>query len=294
MTSKFVSLAVVLALLSGNELRGKFPTTAAARGEQQFVPTVDIPAPRTGVNGDLQLGGQAVRIEVDDTRLNTQLSVWYRLAYIEGGSRLRVFEHYPATVHDPAQSIVESQTIAWHFANVVLGLDNAVAPGAPPPWARFHTNNDTGGSGGLIFTLAYLDLLSPAALVGDLRIAGTGGIGDNGVVTPASNVEIKLAAAALTHPDVVFSPRPSKWVDDVTIVESEHTRTPDPGYSIGEWLNLDGFEQAGRDAAGNAGTVAYVVVHDLRQVLAWLCGRTATELTCALARQSAVIPLASP
>ena len=77
----------------------------------------------------------------------------------------------------------------------------------------------------------------------------------------------------------------------MTIVESQHTRIPTVGTTVGEWLNVSGFEQAGRAAANHAGTVSIVVVHDLRQALAWLCGRTRNPRTCAVARRSATIPI---
>jgi hypothetical protein len=256
--------------------------------EVPIVPIVDLPVPTAGVTGEVHEGGQATRIEFDSTDLNNGLSVYYRLAYVGGGSRLRVFERYAPTSSGAESNMVDSERIAWQFANTVLERTSGASE--PPQWARFHTGNDWGGSSGLIFTLAYLDLLTPGTLVGNLRVAGTGGIGGDGVVAPVTNIEIKVASAVLTDPDVVFTTRPSDWIEDVTVIESQHTRNPDPGYTIGEWLNLRGYEQAGRYAAGHDGT-AFVVVHDVRQVLAWLCGRTGNDLTCTLARHSATIPI---
>ena len=142
-----------------------------------------------------------------------------------------------------------------------------------------------------MFTLAYLDALTPGALVGNLRVAGTGTIGSDGVVIRVAMVDVKVAAALLARPDVVFTPEAPTSTEHVTIVESEHTRNPTGGATVGQWLNVSGFEQAGRDAAKHAGTVSVVVVHDLRQVLAWLCGRTHNTRTCAIARTSATIPI---
>ncbi len=106
-----------------------------------------------------------------------------------------------------------------------------------------------------------------------------------------SNVEVKVAAAVLARPDVVFTPSPSELVENTTIIKSQHTRIPDLGSTVGEWLNVSGYEQAGRDAANHPGTIAFVVVHDVRQALAWLCGRTGDATTCAVARSSASIPI---
>ena len=105
-----------------------------------------------------------------------------------------------------------------------------------------------------MFTLAYIDLLTPGRLVGNLRVAGTGAIGNDGVVAPVSNVDIKVAAALLTRPDVVFTPTASSSVEHTTTVESHHTRIPADGYTVAEWLNVKGYEQAGRDAARRPGT----------------------------------------
>ncbi len=257
------------------------------------VPVVDVPAPRLmGEQYDIRVGGDAVRIELDDPGRSDAMSAWYRLASVDGGTRLRVFEHYATTTRGPESDIVLSENAAWRFANQAVGADSSYAASDElPGWARFRTGDDTGPSAGLMFALAYIDALTPGALVGNLRVAGTGGIGVDGVVIPVSNVEIKVAVAMLTQPDVIFTPTPSGWVEHTTIVESEHTRDPDVGFTVGEWLNVSGYQQAGRDSAHHRGTVAFVVVHDVRQALAWLCGRTASTTTCTAAHRSASIPI---
>ena len=145
-----------------------------------------------------------------------------------------------------------------------------------------------------MLTLAYIDMLTPGPLVGDLRVAGSGGIGPDGVVSPAFGLEVKVAAAMLTNPDVVFTTSAPSSIDNVTIVESKHTRLLEAGYTVGEWLNVSGYEEAGRSAAGRSGTTAFVVVHDVRQALAWLCGRTNSTATCAAADSAAGIPIGTP
>jgi hypothetical protein len=146
----------------------------------------------------------------------------------------------------------------------------------------------------LMFTLAYIDVLTPGALVGTLRVAGSGGIGPDGVVFPVSNLEVKVAAAMLAGPDVIFTTRPPKQVEHVTIVAAQPSRHPTGEYTIGEWLNLIGFEQAGRLAASHPETAVVVVVHDVRQALAWLCGRTGSAIACAIAGRSALVPIGTP
>ncbi len=292
--SLVVSLSIVATLVAGSGSAGTVSIASAAPAGIDIVPAIDVPAPSwfTSEDGKVRSGGIATRIELDETSLNLGMSAWYRLAYVAGGTRLRVFEHYAITTGDPDPDIVKSEKAAWQVANKVIGAGNGSPESAELPlWARFHTGTDTGFSAGLMFTLAYIDLLTPGALVGDLRVVGTGGIGFDGVVFPVTNIEVKVAAALLTQPDVVFTTRPSKLVAQTTIVEAQHTRFPDAGYTVGEWLNLSGYENAGRLAASHAGTVAFVVVHDLRQALAWLCGRTDNATTCDVALRAASVPI---
>ena len=61
--------------------------------------------------------------------------------------------------------------------------------------------------------------------------------------------------------------------------------------TIGDWLNTTGYEHAGRIAATHPDTLALVAVHDIRQALSWLCGRTQRPATCALAETVASTPL---
>ena len=293
MTPKLVPFAVLFTLLAGDGLVGTVSIAAAESAGTAVGPVIDVPAPqfRDSDNG-AHRGGQASRIELDDADRNATMSAWYRLAYIDGGTRLQVFEHSSATTRGPQSDTVQSENLAWLLANQALGRDTSPTASQLPRWARIRTGNQTGSSAGLIFTLAYIDLLTAGALVGNLRIAGTGGIGPDGVVTPASGIDAKTAAAILTRPDVIFATSRPDSIGNVTVVESHHTRTPDAGVTVGEWLNVGGFEQAGRNAAHSPGTTAVVVVvHDLRQALAWLCGRTNSPIICAAAHRTATIPI---
>lgn len=286
LTGVTACLGLSVLLVAGNT-SGAFADRAP-----HIAPAADVPARQFSDRPDAQLGGQASRIEFDDADLNASMSVWYRLAYLSGGSRLRVYEHYAPTTQHPDPAMIRSERIAWWTANEILGNDHsAFAADQLPAWARVHTGVDTGPSAGLMFALAYLDALTPGALVGNLRVAGTGMVSLDGLVGPVKGIDVKVAAAKLTRPDVIFTPRPPKSVQHVTLVESGNTRHPAAGYSTGEWLNVGGFEQAGRVAATHAGTVAIVVVYDLRQALSWLCGRTSIASVCELARTSANVPI---
>ena len=294
MTPTFASFAIVFSLLATDGLGEEIstgPTDSSAGG---IVPAIDVPAPSrfSGTQDEGRSGGQAARLELDDAVHNDAMSAWYWLTYIDGGTRLRVFEQYAAASTDPSSELSQSENLAWRLANLAVGSDGDPMTSAElPHWARFRTGHDGGPSAGLMFTLAYIDALTPDALVGNLRVAGTGAIGPDGVVVPVAMVEVKVAAALLARPDVIFTPKVPNGTQHVTIVESEHTRFPTTGRTVAEWLNLSGYEHAGRAAASRPGTVAVVVVHDVRQALAWLCGRTEDATTCAIARSAASIPI---
>jgi hypothetical protein len=295
-TSILASFAVVLALLAGAGFGRDVSVASAGPAAVGIVAAIDVPAPSSvGTVDGIRRGGQAARIEVDDADLSAALSAWYRLAYIDGGTRLQVFEHSAAGTLGPGSDIARSARTAWRMASLVVGGESQSTTSLQvPDWARVRTGNTDGPSAGLIFTLAYIDLLTPGALVGNLRVAGTGGIATNGAVFKVSGIEVKVAAAMLTRPDVVFTPRPSTLTEHSQIVESELTPTPTDGDSVGDWLDVIGYEQAGRNAADDDGTVAFVVVHDFRQALAWLCGRTGSATTCAIAHRSASIRIETP
>jgi hypothetical protein len=293
-TPTIASIAITIALLTGDGLGIADSVPAAGSEAGGIVPTVDVPAPLDSGAGDgIRRGGQATRIEFDDPDLNAEISAWYRLAYLDGGSRLQVFEHSAPGVYGPESVIVKSELAAWRVANEAVGANgvDSVIP-ALPNWAVVRTGITDGPSAGLIFTLAYIDVLTRGALAGNLRVAGTGGISPNGFVFSVAGVEVKVATAVLARPDVVFSPRPSKLIRNTTVIESGSSGTPELGDTVGDWLDIDGYEQAGRDAAGHPGTVAFVVVHDFRQALAWLCGRTGIPTTCGVSHRLADVAIA--
>jgi hypothetical protein len=289
MKSIIASVATICTLLVSDGLQGAVSADSVRVG---IVPAVDVPAPAfTGQNAGR--GGQAARIELEG-ELYDELSAWYRLAYVQGGTRLQVFEDYANSTLGADSDILRSASIAWQVANQVVEPDNrSTAADNLPLWAHVRTGNNTGPSAGLLFTLFYIDLLTPGALVGNLRVAGTGGIAIDGVAFSVSGIDVKIATALLTQPDVIFIPGLPTVIDNVTIVESQSNRVPDGG-DIADWLNLSGFEHAGRGAASNPGKAAVVLVHDVRQALAWLCGRTDSASVCAAAQRSAGIRFGTP
>ena len=80
-------------------------------------------------------------------------------------------------------------------------------------------------------------------------------------------------------------------IDRSTIFESVPTLPYGAGDSVSDWLHLRAYGEAGRQAGQHTGVTALVVVHDIRQVLAWLCGRTGDRQVCVLAQRSAALPV---
>ena len=280
------AVALVLTLVAADR------AGVSASSVPERLVAVDVPAPflwddQTGTRS----GGEADRFEVDDASRAGRLSAWYHLSYLPGTARLRVEQHSPASTRSSDSDIGRSANVAWHVADVVLGRARGLAhAGELPGWARPRTGGADGTSAGLLFALADVDLMTGDSLVGHLRVAATGSIGSDGSVTDVRMVGAKLAAARLVPVDVVFAPQFPSGTASVTLVPS-HLGRPDANRTIGDWLNTDGYEAAGRQAAGRSGTIALVGVDDIRQALAWLCGRVGQPLTCSVAHAAEAVPL---
>jgi len=292
-SSRALQLATVCLLIVTLALGGPGEGATASGVSTPAQETLDAPAPLFwDASTHQRAGGEAERFELDDPTRTAGQSAWYDLSYVPGGSRLRVYEHSPATTRGPDSAIGRSADVAWHVATVVLGrAGGAARPGELPAWARPRTGDGDGSSAGLLFALADIDLVTPGALAGGLRVAATGTIGSDGLVTSVRLVEAKLAAARLVPVDVMFAPQFPAEAPGVTVVPS-HVGPPVADRAIGDWLNTDGYEAAGRAARRSAG-IALAAVDDVRQALAWLCGRTANAVACAVAHAAASVPIGS-
>ena len=178
-------------------------------------PVVDAPAPFFwDRQRNRRVGARAYRFELNDPTRGPDMSAWYHLAYVIDGDRLQVYEHNTPTTRGPESAIAKSQNIAWHVATTLLAQATSMAtPAEMPDWARPRTDNVNGPSGGLLYALADLDLLTPGPLAGELRVAATGAIFSDGVIAAVRHVDAKLAAARLGNPDVFFAPNipPGSW-----------------------------------------------------------------------------------
>jgi hypothetical protein len=262
-----------------------------------LAPVIDVPSPFFwDAEAHLRAGGEADRFELDDASQAHGLSAWYHLSYVVPGERLRVREHNPATTLGPDTAIGRSENVAWHVAATLVGASAGLAHrGELPGWARPRTGGSDGPSAGLLFALADLDLLTPGALAGHVVVAATGAVGSDGSVTAVRMVDAKVAAARLVHPGVVFAPEFPDGSGALAVVAS-HQGPPTPSRTIGDWLDTAGYEAAGRAAARRPTTTALVPVDDVRQALAWLCGRTGGTVVCGVvhAADSVSLEVARP
>jgi hypothetical protein len=281
-----------LALAAGIAVITTSPAAAVAeRADRGGV--VDVPAPFFwDSQAHQRIGGDADRFELDDSPAADSLSAWYHLSYLVPSDRLQVHEHSPRSTSGPESDIAKSENVAWHVATTLLGGPGGLTrPGELPARARPRTGGADGTSAGALFALADLDLLTPGRLAAALRVAATGTIGSDGAVTAVRGVDAKLAAARLARADVVFSPDFPRGSGAVTTLTS-HLGQALPRRTIGDWLNTAGYEAAGRAAARHSGDTALVQIDDVRQAVAWLCGRTGGTVPCAVAHAAAVVPLA--
>jgi PDZ domain-containing secreted protein len=124
-------------------------------------------------------------------------------------------------------------------------------PTVPKGLPSINTAGVAGPSGGLMFTLALIDSLSPGDLTGGHTIAGTGTISAEptsmGVTGPIGDVALKVQAAIAAH-DQVFLVDPFDYA-------------------------------AAKMTAGDSITV--VPVYSVYSALVWLCANGATSQVCA-------------
>ena len=86
-------------------------------------------------------------------------------------------------------------------ATFVRRLITAPAPALP-------VGKVTGGSAGLVLSLAYIDMLTTGDLTGHRLVAATGAIGPGGSVDPVLGYDAKVTAATRAGATVFMMPRP--------------------------------------------------------------------------------------
>jgi Lon-like protease len=124
-----------------------------------------------------------------------------------------------------------------------------VTAAAPDAALDVATGGVGGPSGGLMFTLAFIDALSPGDLTAGLDLAGTGTIEPSGAVGEVGGADRKVFAARAAGASVFFAP---------TAAAGRLTEVP------------DGLE--------------VVAVGSYRDAVEFLCGRGATDRVCGTLR----------
>ena len=256
-------------------------------------PVADEPAPYFwDSQSGRRAGAEAGRFELDDpaTRPPCRPGTTSRTSPAASGSGSTTRAFRPR--RGPDSAIAKSQNVAWHVATTLLDGSRAPArAGEIPDWARPRTAQLDGPRLGcstpLPISTSSRPVVWPAAC---------------GWPPPARSAPmVSSRACGWSRPSWLRPAWPARmcssrpWFPPVRSA-SPWPRTkarPAAHGAIGDWLNTAGYELAGRAASAHAGEIALVQVDDVRQALAWLCGRTQQPETCAVAHAAAAVPFAA-
>lgn len=128
----------------------------------------------------------------------------------------------------------------------IIGITNIATRGSAvhfPFKVGFDTGSVVGPSGGLSFTLALLDRLTPGSLTGAKRVAVTGEISEDGQVLPIGGVGQKVLAAERSGADAMIVP-----VDDYPEAAARASKK----LRLFKVTDLDGALKALASLGGNA------------------------------------------
>lgn len=190
---------------------------------------------------------QVVRVEPGLAAARSGLAVADVIVAVDGG---------PATVVALAAALASGEALSLTVSANGAGAERTVAmPAADAyglqvmPWLDaprdlFDLSGVTGGSGGLIMTLAVLDATGPGDLTAGGTVSGTGAIDVAGAVLPVEGATQKARAAAAAGATVFFHPAAAPPVD------------PPDGLAV-------------------------VAVDTVADALEWLCGRGSDDSVCA-------------
>lgn len=221
-------------------------------------------------------GGIAARLRRSDgTALPGHL--YLMMATVGSHEHARLFEQTPFT-HNRGQhaDTIESNHLAVEAAEAITGndiehIDFTTAPGGGP-------------SGGLIYLIAYLNLVSHGAFTANMNVAATGQIEDEGYLGHIKGVDEKLGAAHLAEADVFFTASPpshAKVAEHAGRYAGHIYRSRYGRATLAPERGLDDYESWG---ASRPDALDVVVVGHIADVAAYLCG-AASHYACAIADQ---------
>ena len=144
------------------------------------------------------VGGYTIRLHTVDGQ-SLPGDVFLLAAHANAERKVLVFDDTPYTA---TRSRAHADTIAaninaHHVATAITGSD--------VPLLDLTTSGGGGPSGGVVYTIAYLDVISNGGFTGGLRVAGTGRVWPGGRYNPVDGIEQKVAAAYVADVDVMFS-----------------------------------------------------------------------------------------
>jgi hypothetical protein len=240
----------------------RFEAPSGRTIEQENVAVDDAPPAPDEVAS--YTGGAAARVrQPDGTPMAGHLYVL--MATVGSHDRARLYDQTPFT-HDqePRADAAESNRLAAETAAEITGVE--VDPVEL-------TNAPRGGtSGGLIYLIAYLNLVSDGAFTAHVRVAATGALDAEGYIVHVRGMDEKLGAARLAGADVLFTPS-SPSHPQLAAHAARHAghtyRTRHGRVSLAEERGLDDYQLWG---ATQPDGVDVVNVGHIADVAAYLCG----------------------
>ena len=138
-----------------------------------------------------------------------------------------------------------------------------------------------GPSAGLTYLIAYLNEISDGAFTGDVRVAATGALADEGYIDPVTGATEKLGAARLADVDVLFTPTAPSHAAIAEHAErhvGQRYRSRRGRVTLETERDLDGYETSGATAPDGLDVVG---VGHIADVAAYLCG-AGSSTACAV------------
>lgn len=217
-------------------------------------------------------GGTAARVR-DASGTAVDGDLFLLMAVAGSAADARLYDATPFTHENEVPSeTLESNNAAVATAATIAGVDVELL--------EFTTAPGGGPSGGITYTIAYLNLLTDGAFTDDLRIAATGRMGRHGYIDPINAIAEKTAAAHLADADVLFT----AVVPNAEVSETHASRavgemfrarnTPAPLAEERRWTRYHTWG-ATRPTDG----MDIVGVRHIGDVAAYLCG-TGSETAC--------------
>ena len=254
----------------------------AAAGAGAAVPTASSGMPTLGRDDDTSpdetagyIGGIAAQLRTHDG--NDIPGDLFLLMASEGSTaKARLYDHtpYTLTTSDIHPEATESNQAAVDTVEEITGLDIETVDFTSAPGG--------GPSGGLTYTIAYLNIVSDGAFTGRLTVAATGALQDHGYVQIINSINEKTTAAYLAEADVLFTPStPNTATIDTfaTRIVGELFRARNTGATLTNERLWDNYHSWGTNRSDDGMDI--VAVRHIGDVAAYLCG-TGSDYACTI------------